>query len=461
MVRTSDARLAAADALLEQLPYYPDMPLVEPDLEHLSPPDAALAMAIHRTTLRRLLTLRALVDRPLSRPFHRLEAPVQASLLIGAAQLAFLDRTPGYAALDQAVEMVRDLGRKGAAGMVNAVLRSVSRLIGEPEPSTPWRLEDNAVPLPGGGRLSITEPEVLSPLAKPERRLAEACSLHRRLTASWIERFGLEKACQLAEHSIQEPPTIVACEPGFAPPGDDAAALHAGLPPAPWTEMLAPHNAERCWVYRGPREMLGLLLRGNDERAVQDPASAATVGDLPDDWLQSLPAATALDLCAGRGAKSRQLAMRIGQGEVFACDPDEDRAHSLHEAADELDNLTPIEVDDVEARGPYGLVFVDAPCSNTGVLARRLEARYRYHEVRLGEVVKLQREIVDRAAEVTAPGGLLIYATCSLEAPENRKHADRLVRRGGWELLEDRQLWPDGAGPSYRDGAYRVVLRKV
>ncbi|MEM7683115.1 MAG: transcription antitermination factor NusB [Planctomycetota bacterium] len=460
MARTSDARYAAAEALLKQLPHYPDMPLVEPDLELLSPPDAALAVAIHRTTLRRLLTLQALVDRPLSRPFHRLEAQVQAALLTGAAQLAFFDRTPGYAAVDQAVELVRALGKPGAVGMVNAVLRSITRLTGDAEPGTPWRLEDDAVPLPGGGRLPILEPEVLSPVAKPDRRLAEACSLHRRLTKSWIDRFGLEKACELAEHSIQEPPTIVAMEPGFAPPATDAEALSAGLPPAPWSEMLAPHESTDGWVYRGPRELLSALLRIDDRRSVQDPSSAATVGDLPDELLAGFAPRTVLDLCAGRGAKTRQLAQRCPDAQVFACDPDDNRFASLLELAEELPNVTAIPMYEVEQHGPYGLVLVDAPCSNTGVLARRLEARYRYHENRLGTVVALQREIVQRAASLASPEGVLVYATCSLEAPENRKQVDRLVRSsaGGWSLFVERQIWPGGSGSTYRDGAYRAVM---
>ncbi|MEO0475108.1 MAG: hypothetical protein AAF085_03930, partial [Planctomycetota bacterium] len=106
----------------------------------------------------------------------------------------------------------------------------------------------------------------------------------------------------------------------------------------------------------------------------------------------------------------------------------------------------------------YDLILLDVPCSNTGVLARRPEARYRYTQQTLGELVKLQREIIEQARNWLATDGLMLYSTCSIEPPENQNQIKKLLRTGGEKLHEHQQL-PSGSGDTYTDGSYHALVR--
>jgi 16S rRNA (cytosine967-C5)-methyltransferase len=106
-----------------------------------------------------------------------------------------------------------------------------------------------------------------------------------------------------------------------------------------------------------------------------------------------------------------------------------------------------------EPEGEYDAVLVDAPCSNTGVLARRPEARWRVKERHLSNLVERQRKILKTAAAHVRPGGLLVYSTCSLEPDENGDVARSLE---GFELERERTCYPDEAAG---DGGYMARLR--
>ena len=470
MAQASPARVLAAEAVVWAWPGYPDMPLVALEelegWEELSPADRGLATAIHRLTLRRLLTLMAVAGRPLSRPWRRVEPEVAAALLTGTAQLVFLDRTPGYAAIDESVDVVKALGRPGASGMVNAVLRAVTRVVDVEggKQRKAWAPGDRALPLPKGRQIGLLEDGVLPELEglsgggdvkDLDKALSVACSLHRRVTKGWVQRLGAERATAMALHAIEEPPTVVTAEAGFDP---------AELGEA-WKGTLRPHETAGFWVWDGPRERLRELLAGHAARRVQDVSSAETV----DEGLAEVDASgvrRVLDLCAGRGAKTRQLALRFPRAEVWASDPDPARFADLEALTDELENVRAVPNEEIErviegaVPGGFDVVLLDVPCSNTGVLARRLEARYRYSEESLGGLVRLQREIGARGAGLCRDGGWVLYATCSVEGPENSKQAARLAREHGLTLLKERQAWPGGSGAQYRDGAYFALLQK-
>jgi len=108
------------------------------------------------------------------------------------------------------------------------------------------------------------------------------------------------------------------------------------------------------------------------------------------------------------------------------------------------------------------LLLLDVPCSNSGVFARRPEARYRFARARTHSVAELQQKIADPAVGLVAPGGAIIYATCSIERSENESQVRRLCQRFGLSLVVDRTILPmglPGEAPSvYRDGGYHALL---
>jgi 16S rRNA (cytosine967-C5)-methyltransferase len=176
------------------------------------------------------------------------------------------------------------------------------------------------------------------------------------------------------------------------------------------------------------------------------------------------PGRTVLDLCAAPGGKTTHLAelMRDG-GRVVACDVDGERLRNVEALARRL-GLTSIETRRVAAgdegvpEGPFDAALVDVPCSNTGVLGRRPEARWRLRPGDLDHLVRLQRRLLLAAAGRVRPGGVLVYSTCSIEPEENCGVVQAVLQERGELRLE-----AEGESVPGRpaDGAYWARLRRL
>ena len=427
------ARRVAVQALIPAVRRFPDLPLLEPDLSGLSSADAALALAIHRTVLQRWLTLDHLIARQLKSPLRRLDPPTHAVLLTAAAQLLFFDRLPAYAVIDQSVQLAKSLANPRSAGLVNAVSRKLAELLVETSPQ-PWQPAADRLPAADGSTLRLAGPL----LPKPDNLLAHlvvATSHPLPLLQRWFKQLGKTAATQLALHGLQNPPTFIV---------EDER-------PRPW---------------EGNRQELSDWLAQDPRRRVQDPASLASVAAAAK--LQP-PPATVLDLCAGRGTKTRQLRAVFPDARVTAHDPDDARRADLQTIPD-------IQVAAPAANQRFDLVVLDVPCSNTGVLARRPGARYRATPASLASLQDLQRQIIDRALTHTSPGKHLLYCTCSLDDAENQEMAQYLLtQRPGSKLQTQGTVFPSGvdtppdqiiASPApdpepaggYHDGSYHALI---
>jgi 16S rRNA (cytosine967-C5)-methyltransferase len=171
-----------------------------------------------------------------------------------------------------------------------------------------------------------------------------------------------------------------------------------------------------------------------------------------------------LDLCAAPGGKATHLAELQGDaGEVVACDPDEGRLRTVADLAARL-GLKSVRTARARAApgegvppGPFDAVLVDVPCSNTGVLGRRPEARWRLRPSDLDHLADLQRRLLVVAVERARPGGVVVYATCSVEPEENAALVRRFVaERGGLTLEAEEEAAPGRPA----DGGYWARLRK-
>jgi 16S rRNA (cytosine967-C5)-methyltransferase len=419
-------------------------PAVEPPpadaeamLSGMSPADRALALAIYRTSVQRWFTLQHLLEQHLSKQLRRLEPAMQAVLVSGAAQLVFFDRLPAYAVVDESVRLAHRLVRPNAKSMVNAVLRKIDRLVGKAEHIESWRPDAQLIPLAGGGAMRL--PDAALPEADPlDKHLVAATSVPLRLVREWQQRFDRDRLIALCLQTLENPPTTIAVETPFEP--------------GPYRQDVASHAVDGAVVWRGPSENLGPFLAMHSERRVQDAASMLAVASS-----QQYKPETILDYCAGQGTKTRQLALLHPQSRVFATDTHPGRREALRSATAGLDNVEVIDPDSAGDR-VYDLIVLDVPCSNTGVLARRPEARYRYAQQAIGELVKLQREIIATARPWLAQDGLLLYSTCSIESSENKNQIKRLVKQGA-ELLTEHQQLPQGRGETYTDGSYHALVK--
>ncbi|MBR4937312.1 MAG: hypothetical protein IKZ22_00370, partial [Kiritimatiellae bacterium] len=255
--------------------------------------------------------------------------------------------------------------------------------------------------------------------APVDERESFPSALYRR----WTERFGAEKA--------------------------EALAKHHNLP------------AETFLAYPGRFEKLGRGMRVADAEGyeegkfvVQDPATAIAV-----ELLDPRPGEKVFDMCAAPGGKTVQIAWR--GAEVVACEIKSSRRRRLVEnlKRTRLDGKVAVIASPDELGGEkFAKILVDAPCSNTGVLRRRPDARWNWSEEKLAALVQLQLEILERAAKICADGGCIVYSTCSNEPEENLGVAEKfLARHGEFELAGSRESIPFETG---YDGAFAAALKR-
>jgi 16S rRNA (cytosine967-C5)-methyltransferase len=441
-------RIAAFERLEAHAASWPRIDPPSEELPSLDARDAALARNIERQSVRRWFTLKAVLERQLTRPWSKVEPPLQAALIGGAAQLLLMDRIPEHAAVDETVEWAKRRLRAGAGGLVNAVLRGISGMRETRMSRETFATMDpeacDTLPLDDGGGWKLAK-AVFS--ASPPERLAQKSGLPLHLLLRWINRFGMNAARDLALHTLAQPPIVV----HGLPAGMEGTESIAGTDAVTWT---------------GDHAQLLAALQAHPAARVQDLASARAI-----ESTRALRPEIIVDACAGRGTKSLQLAQLHPDAEVVASEPDERRRASLRETAARaarsgLGKIRVAEGDDLrELLGKADLLVLDVPCSNTGVLPRRVEAAHRMSPASMESLVKLQRSIAESHLPLLKSGGALVYATCSLEPEENERQAEWLTARLGRVQPTIERLMPEGlpggAATSYRDGAFVALWTGV
>jgi 16S rRNA (cytosine967-C5)-methyltransferase len=424
-----DLALAELDA--RRLPGWPSDLVCErrDQNSHIDPRDRALAEHIVAATIKNLFLLQFLTTHYSHRPAEAIDPLVRKILAIGLCQLRFLDRIPPAAAVDEAVEQARRFGRAKASGLVNAVLRNALR---EEAPALP-RAEDNPV---GYARIVLSHP--------PE--------LFNRLAAL----RGVQAALEFCRHDNAEPPTIVRL---FA--GVEAESLQEdGV-------TIRPHRSAGMFVVEGAKRDLLARWSRSGLAQVQDPTSAAVLGRMNIEAGQKV-----LDRCCGMGTKTLQMAELVGEaGLVVAVDPSPVRCQKLREMLGQrgIGNVRVFQTGTLSEAGAelpreFDRILTDVPCSNSGVLARRPEARFSQTESALKSLGELQDRILLDTADWLAPGGLLVYSTCSVWPVENEDRVAMLTsRRMNLVKVEDAITLPESSGDAaeYHDGGYWAVLRRA
>lgn len=331
--------------------------------------------------------LTALVDRPLA----RVEPPVLDWLRLGLYQLRET-RVPDHAAIDESVEGARATVAGRVAGFVNGVLREATRR------------PDRAGLFP-----SFRE--------DAEAHLVHWGSHPEWLVRRWLDRWSPERVRDLVELDNRPPPvTLRLLGTGPAEAAESARAAGLRLEPLPdWPRSARLDGGD-------PARLLGRI-----SALVQDPAASAVV-----DYVGVGEDGPVLDACAGPGGKAVALAHELGAARPFvASDVRVSRLRPTLEAAGRTGvSLSGVAMD---ARAPAQsrarLVLADVPCTGTGTLRRRPDARWRVDAERLRTATRRQRDILDGCAGLVEPGGLLVYSTCSLEPEENERQVDAFLSR--------------------------------
>ena len=405
-------------------------------LKKLDDDDRRLAHEMIAGVLRRQQALDARLAALVTGEWSKVPSRLQDLLRLGAYQLVVLDRVPAHAAVDTSVSLAREEGGPRAGGFVNAVLRRLG-----------------------------AQPEAMAAAADGDAGLLDAEALARRhshplwLVERWLGRFGPEETGRLLEWNDRRPRLIL------QPARRSAADLERLWRSAGIAVEPAAYGAGLVTDRRRPEELPGYA---DGAFLVQDPAQALLA------WYADLPAgATVYDAAASPGGKTLTLGREARL--VVAGDVSRHRverlARNLRRAGSGREH--PIVAD---ARRPpvrsVGAVLLDAPCLGTGTFARHPDARMRVTPEALERITGIQAGLLDGLADVVAPVGLLIYATCSLEPEENERQVDRFLARHPEFRREPSETFPPALLSEKgdmtmlpqrheMDGAYAARLRRT
>jgi len=325
----------------------------------------------------------------------KIDPEVLVALRLGAYQLLHLTRIPAHAAISESVELVKRARKTSASGLVNAILRRISESL---------------------GKLGLQYAEGNSPHSS-----AIALGHPEWLLQRWIDRFGEARAATLARSNNQPAVTYLRIAGAHGQAAIIQALANAGVQSAPAALL------KECLVVQTGDTTRSSLFQNGDV-AIQDQAS-----QMVPLLLNVEPGQRVLDLCAAPGNKSAMLAKAArSRGMVIAGD-----IH-LHRLATWAARPVPAGVAPVhrvvmDASRPLPLqsqferILVDAPCSGTGTLRRNPEIKWRLRPESLAELAQMQRRLLQQAASVVAPGGRVVYSTCSLEPEENQEVVARFL----------------------------------
>lgn len=448
--------------------------------------EAGLAMELSQGTVRHLLTIEHVLG-VVGRYDARRTAPlVRAILATAAYQVVWLDRVPPFAAVDQAVEIAHAQTSRRFGGLVNALLRRLTGALRERR--VEWHTGATDCIRVDWTRACQFNRAVLPPSDDVPAHLGAATSNRPQRIVALLEHWGQATVAAIAWAQQARPVTVVqpntlrisatelaerlrgelaggrdypSRERKLADSAPTARAAGSDAPPQgalPATNVDVTTDGDAVYISPGapladtPSFRAGLAYVQDSAAHVAARAVAAT------------PGMRVLDLCAAPGGKSLALALQMhDQGTVWAYDADQHRLQQVGDNVARL-GLTAIQVradlPDVSAPTFDG-ALADVPCSNTGVLARRPEARLGFTPRKLASLVRVQGELIRLAAAHVRPGGCLVYSTCSLEREENETLVQAfLTDAPDWRLEREQTTLP-AWGPqlsNWRDGGYFARL---
>ena len=415
---------------------------------NLTHADRRLTAQLVLGVLRRRGTLDVLLRHCVTRAVRQVEPWLWDALRLGAYQLAFLTRVPAYSALNETVELAAAFGVPRAKGFLNANLRTLSRLLTAETVTMPG---PTALPVASGTYRQLTAPVFPDRTSDPVEYLASGFSLPSWLALRWHTRWGYEETARLGFWFLEPAPVWLRVNILRTDRESFVQRLReAGLNP-----VLGEHpQAVRLEEGIPVRDVPGY----SEGHFVVQELSAMKLASAVD----PKPGSRVLDLCAAPGGKTTHLAELMGdRGRITACDRDAGRLTPLAATIVRL-GLTSIEMKPIEEghappAGPFDAALVDVPCSNTGVLGRRPEVRWRLTLKEVAKLVPLQTKLLLHAIARTAPGGVIVYSTCSIEPEENADVVRAVLGEARNVALEAEEFSTPGQ-PA--DGGYWARLQK-
>jgi len=420
----------------------------------LSFADRGLCQEIVYGIVRRQATLDWLIARKTDGREQRFA--LQNLLRLGLYQIFCLDKIPPHAAVHETVELAKQSGLGQQAGFVNALLRGYLREFDETKKLL--------------AELKASDPAV-------------GFSHPPWLVERWQKHFGVEKTAQLLEWNNTPPKTFARVntlkfrrdEFHESQASGDKSGIRIARPSElndaghlleKWREENVEYDfVRRDWLeenlvfeLKSHPPLVSLASFRDGWFYLQDPGTLLAPRELG-----AQPGETILDLCAAPGGKTTFIAQQMNNtGKIVACDISEERLKLVRGNCQRL-GVTCVETisnSQLAIRNSqFDRILLDAPCSNTGVLRRRVDLRWRISPEEISRLQKAQLDLLQLAATKLKSGGVLIYSTCSLEPEENSEVVKEFLREHeNFQLESERELLPF---TDKVDGAYVVRLKKI
>ncbi len=425
---TADPRALALKLLFDTYPLPSRRFPREADRVGLQGRDRALCRELLAGTIR----MQRLLDAYWS-PFSnrkKVDSVVVWTLRLALYQRFFLDRIPTHAAVDATLNASRPWLR-GAVGFANAILRRVEKEVGDD--------------VSGFQKAAVTHAAAGSELDG----LAIGHSFPSRLAERWEAQVGRETMVARMKHANGPSPASLRVNDLRASRSQVMEALRSsGLAPE---EGPLPQSILLAEGVGDPRSLPGF---SEGHWSVQDLSAQEVLTLMGDPGVSRI-----LDLCAAPGGKSFALfEASEGRAEITACDVSSRRLEPLIKDAGRLGHTIATQVVAEDGgnlpAGPWDWIVLDAPCSNTGVLGRRPEARWRFGQDGLAPTLNLQKNILQSATSLASPSTRFLWSTCSLEPEENGDQAQALAQAVGGTVTAEHHAEPDAT----RAGGYGAVI---
>ncbi|MHC4144074.1 MAG: transcription antitermination factor NusB [Planctomycetota bacterium] len=406
-------------------------------------------------TLRNRRAVDMVIAKFSGRPVQRIPEALLNIIRIGTYELVYSPAVEEYAIVSEAVENAKFFAGKKQAGFVNAVLRQITR-----------HISNRQVPLTQAGaertlpQTSITGCE-FDTCFLPDREtcpadyLSVVFSLPGWLVTDWLAEFGEESTRQICFASNRRPSIYLRPNP--------LRITAQGLTDKLNNDNIDAEIVEGTMIkLKSPKAISNLPGFVDGEFTVQDITASQPVLllDPQPDW-------TILDLCAAPGVKTTQLAEATGDSAtIVATDIDSGRLEIVKENTTRL-GVSSVEIVPYEKilnsqftihNSNFDCILLDVPCSNTGVLAKRLEARYRISPKAIQELAKIQGELLRTAAAMVKPRGRICYSTCSIQKDENSKLVGEFLKENPTFRLDIEKLILPSTEGFDRDGGYTAIL---
>lgn len=445
------ARLIAADVLNQ---CDPERHYVGAILNHLldQTDQRQRATDLAFGSIRNLIAIDRVIDAFAGCPIERIQKKLLGIVRIGCYELIFSPSTKLYSIINEAAENARTVAGKKQVGFVNALLHKIEKHI------TNRQAEITKVDVK---RMLVQTAETSCEFDtdflpdrenQPEEYLSTVFSLPQWLVAEWLAKYGKESTYQICLAQNRRP-SIYLRPNSLKITTKELMQLFEKedikpeiVPDASMLRIKSPHMVTQL-----PGFEEGLFI-------IQDITASGPVR-----LLEAKPDWTILDLCAAPGVKTTQLAEATNDlAKIIATDIDDKRLKKVKE------NLVRLGINSIEIvpyqqipEMKFDCILLDVPCSNTGVLAKRVEVRYRIHREALNELAKTQRELLHKAAGLLKPLGKICYSTCSIQKQENRDTIKDFLRKNPDFILENEQLVLPSAEGFDHDGGYTAILSKV